>query len=168
MRQLIHARYPGTEILGSNYPPSLGAVAAAKFVNIGTFASIGLTHFGDQVWQSMNQLFGNAHAVPEFVQNLQSNKMGSTIGAWFVGNMVSQNLLNTGAFEVFYDGEVIFSKKALGRLPTIPEIMGNLEVAMNGDNKLAHGSGSVNQEKMTTEALSEGSGDSGEASRVEF
>jgi hypothetical protein len=82
--------------------------------------------------------------------------------------MVSQNLLNTGAFEVFYDGEVIFSKKALGWLPTIPEIMGNLEVAMNGDNKLAHGSGSVNQEKMTTEALSEGSGDSGEASRVEF
>ena len=36
--------------------------------------------------------------------------MGSTMGAWFVGNTVSQNLLNTGAFEIYYDGEVIFSK----------------------------------------------------------
>ena len=47
-------------------------------------------------------------------------------GAWFLGNTVSQNLLNTGAFEVFYDGEVIFSKLEQRRLPTIPEILDGL------------------------------------------
>ena len=54
------------------------------------------------------------------------NKMGSSAGAWFLGNTVSQNLLNTGAFEVFYDGEVIFSKLEQRRLPTIPEILDGL------------------------------------------
>jgi len=125
---LIQQRFPGTEVVGSNFPPSAFAVAASKAVNLGTFAAMGLTHFGDQLCAALG-----ATPTPEFVANLQSNKMGSTMGAWFVGNTVSQNLLNTGAFEVFYDGEVIFSKQKEKRLPTIPEIMGGLESAMRRD-----------------------------------
>ena len=125
---MIQQRFPGTEVVGSNFPPSAFAVAASKAVNLGTFAAMGLTHFGDQLCAALG-----ATPTPEFVANLQSNKMGSTMGAWFVGNTVSQNLLNTGAFEVFYDGEVIFSKQKEKRLPTIPEIMGGLESAMRRD-----------------------------------
>ena len=125
---MILRRFPGTEVVGSNFPPSAFAVAASKAVNLGTFAAMGLTHFGDQLCAALG-----ATPTPEFVANLQSNKMGSTMGAWFVGNTVSQNLLNTGAFEVFYDGEVIFSKQKEKRLPTIPEIMGGLESAMRRD-----------------------------------
>jgi hypothetical protein len=109
-------------------------VAASKAVNVGTFAAMGLTHFGDRLCLALG-----ARATPAFVANLQSNKMGSTMGAWFVGNTVSQNLLNTGAFEVFYDGEVIFSKHDTKRLPTIPEIMGGLESAMRRDPEGAAG-----------------------------
>ena len=92
---MIQQRFPGTEVVGSNFPPSAFAVAASKAVNLGTFAAMGLTHFGDQLCAALG-----ATPTPEFVANLQSNKMGSTMGAWFVGNTVSQNLLNTGAFEV--------------------------------------------------------------------
>ena len=63
-----------------------------------------------------------ATPTPEFIANLQSNKMGSTMGAWFVGNTVSQNLLNTGAFEVFYDGVAVSSKLATRELPKIDVI----------------------------------------------
>ena len=132
---MISQRFPGTEVVGSNFPPSAFAVAASKAVNVGTFAAMGLTHFGDQLCAALG-----APATPAFVANLQSNKMGSTMGAWFVGNTVSQNLLNTGAFEVFYDGEVIFSKHDTKRLPTIPEIMGGLESAMRRDPEGAAGS----------------------------
>ena len=134
MRNLILQRFPGTEVIGSNFPPSAFAVAASKAVNVGTFAAMGLTHFGDRLCLALG-----ARATPAFVANLQSNKMGSTMGAWFVGNTVSQNLLNTGAFEVFYDGEVIFSKHDTKRLPTIPEIMGGLESAMRRDPEGAAG-----------------------------
>lgn len=68
--------------------------------------------------------------VPEFVDNLKGNKMGSTLGAWFIGNTLSQNMLNTGAFEVYYDGETIFSKIESHRLPSMPELMNDLTIAI--------------------------------------
>ena len=136
MRNLILRRFPGTEVIGSNFPPSAFAVAASKAVNVGTFAAMGLTHFGDRLCLALG-----ARATPAFVANLQSNKMGSTMGAWFVGNTVSQNLLNTGAFEVFYDGEVLFSKRKEKRLPTVPEIMGGLESAMRRGERKSQGEG---------------------------
>ena len=136
MRNLILRRFPGTEVIGSNFPPSAFAVAASKAVNVGTFAAMGLTHFGDRLCSALG-----ARATPAFVANLQSNKMGSTMGAWFVGNTVSQNLLNTGAFEVFYDGEVLFSKRKEKRLPTVPEIMGGLESAMRRGERKSQGEG---------------------------
>ena len=98
----------------------------AKLVNVATWTTLALTHAGD----SVSRAFGLA-SVPEFVTNLQANKMGSTMGAWFLGNTLSQNMLNTGAFEVYYDGETIFSKIRSGRLPSMPEIMTGLEEAID-------------------------------------
>jgi len=42
-----------------------------------------------------------------------------------------QNILNTGAFEIFYDGKVVFSKMETGRLPRIQEVMEGMDKAMN-------------------------------------
>jgi hypothetical protein len=46
------------------------------------------------------------------------------------GNTLRQNLLGTGAFEVSYDGTPIFSKLELGRMPTLPELVGGISEAM--------------------------------------
>ena len=97
----------------------------AKLVNVATWTTLALTHAGD----SVSRAFGLA-SVPEFVTNLQANKMGSTMGAWFLGNTLSQNMLNTGAFEVYYDGETIFSKIESHRLPSMPELMDELTIAI--------------------------------------
>ena len=43
MNSLIRQRFPGVEVVGSNYPPAASRVALAKLVNLGTFASLGLT-----------------------------------------------------------------------------------------------------------------------------
>ena len=105
----------------------------AKLVNVATWTTLALTHAGD----SVSRAFGLA-SVPEFVTNLQANKMGSTMGAWFLGNTLSQNMLNTGAFEVYYDGETIFSKIRSGRLPSMPEIMTGLEEAIDRRSRCPH------------------------------
>ena len=125
MRSAIAQRFPECQVVGSNYPPSPVAVVGAKLVNAGMWSAIALTHAGD----SISPAFGVT--VPEFVTNLRGNKMGSTLGAWFIGNTLSQNMLNTGAFEVYYDGETIFSKIRSGRLPSMPEIMTGLEEAID-------------------------------------
>jgi hypothetical protein len=95
-----------------------------------TPGAVATTFFGEKMFEILGM------PRPEFVQSMQNNKMGSCMGAWFLGNTVSQNLLNTGAFEVYYDGEVIFSKLEQKRLPNIPEIMSGLETAMKKPSSL--------------------------------
>mmetsp|Transcript_18778 Transcript_18778/g.46763 ORF Transcript_18778/g.46763 Transcript_18778/m.46763 type:complete len:150 (-) Transcript_18778:383-832(-) len=122
--QLIEQSYPGVTVVGSNYPPSPLNVALSKVVGFGTMGAVGATFFGEKIFATLGM------PRPEFVASMQANKMGSCMGAWFVGNMLSQNLLNTGAFEVYYNGEVIFSKLQQARLPNVPEIMSGLDGAM--------------------------------------
>lgn len=94
VNQLIRQQFPGTEVVGSNYPPPATNVALSKLVSFGTMGAVATTFFGEKMFEMLGM------PRPEFVQSMQSNKMGSCMGAWFLGNMVSQNLLNTGAFEV--------------------------------------------------------------------
>ena len=150
MHQLIHQRFPGTEVIPRNYPPPPTSVALAKLVNLGQLASVGLTFFGEKICEMVGM-----PTRPEFVQNMQSNKMGSAMGAWFIGNTASQSLLNTGAFEIYYDGEVIFSKLDQKRLPTIPEIMNGLGDAID---RRAEALGGASAER---EALPEAEGAEG-------
>lgn len=58
------------------------------------------------------------------------NRIGWLAGAWFVGNIVSNALLSTGAFEIYANGQLVFSKLAAGRLPTTEEFWNGLEAAL--------------------------------------
>jgi hypothetical protein len=46
-------------------------------------------------------------------------------------------LLNTGAFEVYYDGDVVFSKLNEKRLPNVQEILRGLESRVGRARKRA-------------------------------
>lgn len=54
---------------------------------------------------------------------IKKNKVPLLVGAWFVGNMVQTNLMNTGAFEVYYDGAKVFSKLESGQAPVARAII---------------------------------------------
>ena len=41
---------------------------------------------------------------------MKNNKMMSFMIVFFMGNMISGNLLSTGAFEIFVDDKLVFSK----------------------------------------------------------
>jgi hypothetical protein len=90
----------------------------ARAASTASLAAIGLTLGGERLLP----LIG-VHAPPEFVKSMQAAKLQSCAAAWFIGNMVQQNCLSTGAFEVYYDGRTIFSKLATGQAPQLPEIV---------------------------------------------
>mmetsp|Transcript_37327 Transcript_37327/g.59961 ORF Transcript_37327/g.59961 Transcript_37327/m.59961 type:complete len:140 (-) Transcript_37327:948-1367(-) len=131
------------EVVGSNYPPPPFKVAMSKLVSFGTMGAVATTFFGEKMFE----MLGTQR--PEFVVSMQNNKMSSCMGAWFLGNTVSQNLLNTGAFEVYYDGEVIFSKLEEKRLPNIPEIIRSLDVAKLERASPRGGGGAVEPEAIS-------------------
>jgi hypothetical protein len=56
---------------------------------------------------------------------------------WLVGNMAASSLSSTGAFEIYFNGDRLFSKLATGRLPTgkefDEEILGPVRAAVARD-----------------------------------
>ena len=52
-----------------------------------------------------------------------NDKMHSMLTIHFVGNLLRQNFGNTGAFEIYYDGDVVFSKLKEKRMPRLEEIV---------------------------------------------
>ena len=66
--------------------------------------------------------FGESAVVPAWLKSMSENKFQTAIMTFWVFNIVSANVLNTGAFEVFYDGELVSSKLQSGKLPRVDKI----------------------------------------------
>lgn len=47
------------------------------------------------------------NATRRYQTNIAANRFGAGVGVWFVGNMLSNQLISTGAFEVYYDGRLV-------------------------------------------------------------
>jgi hypothetical protein len=80
-------------------------------------AAIAVTLAGDRLLPALGL------PSPDFVKSMQAAKLQSCAAAWFFGNTLQQNLISTGAFEVYYDGATIFSKLQSGAAPQLPEIV---------------------------------------------
>jgi thioredoxin reductase-like selenoprotein T len=57
-------------------------------------------------------------AVPAWYENLKAKSWMVTMALMFLGNMVENNLLATGAFEIYVDDKEVFSKLKEGRMMT--------------------------------------------------
>ena len=69
---------------------------------------------GDGIFRALNM------QVPQFYQErIQNNKWTWGIASWFIGNQVASGLLSTGAFEIFVNDELEYSKLASGKMPDL-------------------------------------------------
>lgn len=124
MRSLLQARYPGVRIKGKKHP-----VTPLKYLLSKVFFTIQLSLLatvliGDHIFATFGM------EVPTFIQNLRENKAGSCMMIWIVGNMAVSSMANTGAFEIAYDGQMVFSKLAEGRMPSEREIYSGIDQIM--------------------------------------
>jgi hypothetical protein len=62
--------------------------------------------------ENMFQVLGRP--LPEFYTQVAVNKWSYGMGAWFLGNQLSSSLISTGAFEIYVDDNLEFSKLNLG------------------------------------------------------
>jgi hypothetical protein len=90
VKQALQQNAPGLEVLGSNYPPPPMSLLVARLVGAAQFFVIGVALAGDKLFSPP----------PPWAQSILRNKMNACAAAWFMGNMVHQNLMATGAFEV--------------------------------------------------------------------
>lgn len=59
---------------------------------------------------------------PGFLSAMQENRMMAVMGIWLVGNMLSAQLLNTGAFEIQHGDKLVWSSLETKRLPTMVDL----------------------------------------------
>lgn len=64
--------------------------------------------------------------LPDFHAQLKENKMMMFLGFMMLGQLSGQ-LIATGAFEIELDGNVVFSKLELGRMPNTDDIISAMD-----------------------------------------
>jgi len=99
------------EVYGDNYPASQqNKIIAAIAQAIQMFLFV-MVIAGETICQTLGI------ATPGFVRTLQESPWMYGFMIFMFGNNVQSALLQTGAFEVYVDGQLIFSKLETGRMP---------------------------------------------------
>lgn len=122
MKGLINERYGGMKVIGTNYPVPPPKVMMARVVIALLFLGILTALMGEKVcnW------FGITNQ-PEMMKTMAQNKLASCMFIWFIGNLLTSSLTSTGAFEISYNGQMVFSKLDTGRMPNVDEVMRSID-----------------------------------------
>lgn len=106
---------------GDNYDVGGWKAIVASIIGYLKMVAIALCFASDPIFMA---LFGQDKSkwpdiVKDFDTWLQENKMQFGLMAFFGGLIFQNGLLQSGAFEMYIDGELKFSKLETGNLPTV-------------------------------------------------
>ncbi len=113
MKRYLNQAFPGVEVIGENYPASDFNQNVASIVSAIKFTLIAFLLTGDTVFERLGVV------PPALWMNVRERKIPTALIIFMMGNMLSSNLLATGAFEVSLENELIFSKLETGQQPSI-------------------------------------------------
>jgi len=102
-------------VRGQNHPPTPAGQVAMSVAQVAQVLGTAFVFMGEQLL--------NMARVPRtpFVQNVLDNKI-QVLGSSFLLSSVAQSIAKTDAFEVYVNGELVFSKLEKKRMPTVDEI----------------------------------------------
>jgi len=105
----INAKYPTITVTGDNYPPPPTKLLLSKLVTYGQYGVTLLLVAGDWIFKQVGI------TPPPIYHKIKEKQFIVIMAAMFLGNNLSTSLTSTGAFEVYADNELIFSKLQTGR-----------------------------------------------------
>ncbi|XP_050381317.1 selT-like protein [Argentina anserina] len=123
MKNMLATSYPGMTVILANHPASLPKRLFSKLVPVIQVGIIGTILGGEHIFQRLGML-----PPPSWYQSLQANRFGSIATSWLLGNFLQSFLESTGAFEVYCNGELVFSKLKEERFPSeieLRDLVGN-------------------------------------------
>lgn len=115
---LQHA--PDLEVVGTNFPAPLVNRLAVTLVGW-LQAAVVMVALAGHLLPPARQPSWFAKLGP-----VMENKLQAVMVVWLLGNVVTQNLVATGAFELYYDGQLLWSKLQTGQPPQLPQLLGAL------------------------------------------
>jgi thioredoxin reductase-like selenoprotein T len=100
----------------ANYPPGPLAETIASLASYIWIVGIFFLMVGSSVLAS----FGIPE--PAFLKEIANNKLAAA-GVLFLINQCGHSMLTTGAFEIFYNDRLVYSKLESGKLPTAEDLV---------------------------------------------
>mmetsp|Transcript_8507 Transcript_8507/g.11855 ORF Transcript_8507/g.11855 Transcript_8507/m.11855 type:complete len:141 (+) Transcript_8507:239-661(+) len=121
VRQFIESQYPvfRDNVTGGNYPPPLHAQYIAQLTSFVWLVGIALLIGGSQVLKTLGI------PEPDFIHWMDNNK-GIVFVVLFMMNSIGNSMITTGAFEIYLNDELIFSKLSGGHVPNGEDIVNAL------------------------------------------
>ena len=109
MRNIILQQQPTAIVVeGDEYPASPEKMTLSYIVSAIQMAFIFTICLGDQVCGWIGK------PVPQMLTEMQENKWSWLIGSFFIGNGIATSLRSTGAFEIYVNNDLVFSKLETG------------------------------------------------------
>mmetsp|Transcript_21138 Transcript_21138/g.47818 ORF Transcript_21138/g.47818 Transcript_21138/m.47818 type:complete len:137 (-) Transcript_21138:155-565(-) len=117
LKGFIEQTYPEFtgRITGSTYPPSAFAQTVASLSSYCWFGGVGLMLSGNSVFEALGM------PMPALVVQMNANKPASFFGLFLI-NSLGGSLLSTGAFEIYINDDLVFSKLEQRRFPTAEDV----------------------------------------------
>lgn len=119
LQHALRLQFPQLQSHGMNHPPSPKNALIAQMIGYAQMAGFGILFFGSFLFQSLKM------EEPELIKWMSTNKMNAFCLIFMMGFMSTQ-LMATGAFEVYYNGNVVYSKLEDGRIPHVQDLVRNL------------------------------------------
>uniref|UniRef100_A0A183KBK0 Selenoprotein T n=1 Tax=Schistosoma curassoni TaxID=6186 RepID=A0A183KBK0_9TREM len=99
MSRIVLQKYPYFIIEGDTYPPPAWRAHLAKFLQLLKYSVILMTVFNFDPFGYLG------YPTPNFVSYAMQNKVSFCLMTFLLGNIIEGQLLSTGAFEIYLDGE---------------------------------------------------------------
>uniref|UniRef100_A0A3Q3K6X9 Selenoprotein T n=1 Tax=Monopterus albus TaxID=43700 RepID=A0A3Q3K6X9_MONAL len=122
--QALYQRYPDIRIEGENYLPMPIYRHIASILSIFKLLVIGLVIVGKDPFA----LFGMQ--APGIWEWGQANKIYACMMVFFFSNMIENQLMSTGAFEITLNDVPVWSKLESGQLPSMQQLVQILDNEM--------------------------------------
>ncbi|KAG6511985.1 selT-like protein [Zingiber officinale] len=128
MKKMLETFFPGIDVVLSNYPPAFPKRVLSKVVPVLQIGVVAVIAAGDQIFPRLGMV------PPPWYYTLRANRFGSMASAWLLGNFLQSSLQSSGAFEVYCDGALVFSKLQEQRFPSEYELKDLIEKRLPGSS----------------------------------
>ncbi|KAF4379118.1 hypothetical protein CsatB_000433 [Cannabis sativa] len=122
IKNMLENAFPGINVVLANHPPAFPKRIVSKVIPVVQVGIVGVIMAGEQIFPKLGIM-----TPPAWYFSLRANRFGSIASVWLFGNFFQSALQSTGAFEVFCNGELVFSKLKEQRFPGEIELRGLVE-----------------------------------------
>ena len=127
MAKFLKNKFPDVEITGDVYPMSPICVFALQVLSMMQLLAIGWMIFGGPTLLRTMKLVRGNQPLPSWYYTVQENGVPIAIFLFLLAPNIVQNIGNTkGAFEVYLNDTMVFSKLKTGTFPSMDDLINPL------------------------------------------